>query len=234
MSYQETQSLFELEGAPLDREVEAGSNPSLIWAHESALYRTRHLQPETPQTIARAMATDAVAQRILAKGIPLSHGQVVGVRLNLSIIKSTGVAVHTIHRGGTGTGYQNGRGLYRGEVISYLPVVRLQHAWFNVHQKARQDIASGAASKSPMASIDGSLVLSEEPWNFDGVEVSFQPKRVHLFVDAANQAVQYAEQVTIMGHRAYARGRMRYFESRTAPPQAGHAPSEVVFASEGI
>jgi hypothetical protein len=122
--------------------------------------------------------------------------------------------------------------LYRGEVISYLPVVRLEHAWFNVHQKARQDIASGAASKSHMASIDGTLVLSEEPCSFNGVEVSFQPKRVHLFVDAANQAIQYAEHVTIMGHRAYARGRIRYFESRNAPQPAGNAHSEVVFTSE--
>jgi len=65
--------------------------------------------------------------------------------------------------------------------------------------------------------------------SFDGIEVSFNPKRVHLFVDAENFAVQYAEHATVLGHRAYVRGLVRYFTQSNAPRQEGDSPSDVKF-----
>jgi hypothetical protein len=198
-------------------------------AHQSILFEARLLTPEPADVIDRALASDAVARRILAKGSVLNIGQLVGVRVNINVIKATGVAVHTVHRASSVNGHSNGRGFFRGEVLTYLPVVHLRDAYFNVDQKAREGIASGMASKSPMASIDGTLAELTGLPSFDGIAVSFQPKRVHLFVDADNFAVRYAEDVTIMGHRAYLRGRVCYYTQQAAPAKIGIAPSAVRF-----
>ena len=108
-------------------------------------------------------------------------------------------------------------------------MVVLRDAYFNVSQKGREKIASGAESKFPMASIDGHLVDVEAP-SFDGIEIRFQPKAVHLFVDINNRPVRYAEQVTIYGHRAYARGLIEYYSEASAPKKVGCAASLVNFA----
>lgn len=190
----------------------------------SHLHQTRSLTPEPEATILAALQTDAVARRILAKGETPVQGQPVGVRLNINVLNKTGVAAHSIHRASNKDGYMKGRGFYRGEVISYLPVVRLKDAYFNVHQGGRQKIADGSMAKHPMASIDGTFT-DQTDVSFDGVEISFNPMRTHLFVDTENHAVAYAEDVTILGHRAYARGQIRYFTADDAPPPAGDAPS---------
>lgn len=180
--------------------------------------------------IAKALATDAVARRILAKGLSVQVGECVGVRLNINVMKSTGVAVHSIHRATSKEGHRNGRGFYRGEVISYLPVVMLRDAFFNVHQAGREGIASGVMSKHPMASVDGTFVEQEQPINFDGISIGFNPKTSHLFIDEEGFAVQFAAEVTIMGHRAYARG-VRYYQVANAPLKVGSAPSIARFKS---
>lgn len=200
-----------------------------IQAASSPLYERRKLQPEPMDVILGALKTDAVAKRILAKGQQLEVGQCIGVRLNLNVLKNTGVAVHTIHRATSADGHTKGRGFYRGEVIAYQPVVVLKDAYFNVHQKMRQDIGAGIAAKGPMASADGTYQLTDASLSFDGVLLRFNPKREHLFTDEEGFAVQYAEHVTIMGHRAYARGTLRYFTSVSAPVKTGSAPSLVRF-----
>lgn len=200
-----------------------------VQAHQTGLYEKRALAQESLAVIEKALASDAVARRILAKGLSLQVGQLIGVRVNINVIKSTGVAVHTIHKGTSVNGHRSGRGFFRGEVLTYVPVVRLRDAYFNVDQKAREGIATGVASKSPMASIDGAFAEFNGEPIFDGIEVSFQPKRVHLFVDADNHGIQYAEDVTIMGHRAYLRGRVRYYTQSAAPAKVGIAKSDVRF-----
>jgi hypothetical protein len=92
-----------------------------------------------------------------------------------------------------------------------------------VQQIGREKIASGQA-KAPMASIDGELQFVDAP-NFDGIEVSFNPKRTHLFIDADGFAIRYAEEVTIHGHRAYLRGQIEYYTASTAPARAGDMAS---------
>lgn len=196
-----------------------------LQAIESHLYRKRVLVPESEAVINEALQSDATSRRILGKGHILEDGQVVGIRLNLNVLRATGVLVHTVHRAGKTDGFMKGRGLYGNEVIAYLPVVTLRNAWFNVHQGQREAIATGKASKSPMASIDGTFCDQSEHV-FDGIEISHNPKRHHAFVDAENFAVGYAEHVTVLGHRCYARGQIRYFSQHDAPIKAGNAYSE--------
>lgn len=216
---------------PVAAATPTSNKPVEILAAASPLYKQRTLQPESMETIIKALGADAVARRILAKGQSLAAGQRIGVRLNLNVFKSTGVAVHTIHRATSTDGHTKGRGFYRGEVLSYQPVVVLKEVYFNVHQAGRQGIAAGTMNKHPMASCDGLYQPTDESLTFDGVELSFNPKRVHLFTDEEGFAVQYAEEVTIMGHRAYARKTIRYFSQESAPPKAGDAPSSVRFKS---
>lgn len=204
---------------------------SLALAQETAHSSQRSgLKPESDEVILKALNTDAVARRILAKGESPQIGQFVGVRLNINVLKHTHVAVHSIHRATSKDGHTRGKGFYRGEVFAYLPVVTLADAYFNVHQGMREGIAAGKTAKCPMASIDGTYVQQVGSPDFSGLEVSFNPKRTHLFVDANNLAVAYAAEVTILGHRAYARG-VRYFTRETAPPRAGDAPSLASFIS---
>lgn len=189
------------------------------------LYQARALTPPSMEEITTALQCDATARRILGKGVMPQDGELVGVRLNINVLKHTGVAVHSIHKATSKNGHALGHGFYRGEVLNYLNVVVLREAFFNVHQGGREGIASGRMAKHPMASIDGRFIADPGPVTFDGVEVSFNPMRSHLFVDAENKAVQFADEVTILGHRAYLRGLIRYYTADTAPARAGSSPS---------
>lgn len=180
------------------------------------------------ETIARTLAADKTCARVMAKGLRPSAGDLVGVRLNLNLFRSQKIAVQTIHKGNRTGRHKNGAGFYNGESLFYQKAVVLASCYFNVSQLGRQKIASGAVSKYPMASCDGKLVDEPNP-SLDGVEIRFDPKRVHLFVDNENRPVRWAENVTVYGHRVYARGVIVYFDEDTAPPKVGDAPSEVVF-----
>lgn len=70
-----------------------------------------------PQAIATALETDAVARRIMAKDKFPVKGQRVGVRLNLNVLKTTGVAVQTLHAATNRHGYTKNKGFYNGEAI---------------------------------------------------------------------------------------------------------------------
>lgn len=168
---------------------------------------------------------DTVAQRVLAKGEAPRPGDLVGVRLNLNVLKTTGQALQTLHKPTNRSGYRRNQGFYNGEACGYAQAVVLREAYFNVSQGGREAIATGQHHKFPMASIDGTLVSTQAPEGFEGVEVSFNPRTQHLFVDSTHQAVRSAEEVVILGHRAYARGRIEYHTEATAPARAGDFPS---------
>lgn len=193
------------------------------------LFAARSLTLEDPGVVHAALQTDAVARRILAKALSPVPGELVGVRLNINVLNRTGVAAHSIHRATSLDGHRKGRGFYRGEVISYAPVVVLANAYFNVHQALRDGIAAGTTAKCPMASIDGEYVAPQSVPSFDGVEVRFNPKTTHLFVDTEGYAVKFAQHVTILGHRAFLRGRIDYYSESDAPARAGKAPTEARF-----
>ncbi|ABM96938.1 hypothetical protein [Methylibium petroleiphilum] len=212
----------------MQHHIPALSGRLAILSQDSPLFDVRALQLETAEEVRAALNSDATARRIMAKACQPAAGELVGVRLNLNIIKSTGVRVHSIHRGTTHGGHARGKGFYRGEVINYSQVVTLRHAWFNVHQAGREQIAEGG-NKGPMASVDGEFVVPMGRVSFDGVEIRFNPRDVHLFVDLENFAVQYAEEVTLAGHRAYARGLIVYHDANSAPARAGNTPSIAMF-----
>jgi len=183
------------------------------------------------ETVARALALDKTCARVMAKGMRPAAGDLVGVRLNLNLFKSQKIAVQTIHKGNRSGRYKDGAGFFNGTSIWYQKAVVLAGCYFNVSQSGRERIASGAVSKYPMASCDGELVEDPSP-SLDGVEIRFDPKKVHLFVDGDNRPIRWAEKVTVYGHRVYARGVLVYYDEGTAPPKVGDAPSEVVFQPE--
>ena len=199
--------------------------PGRILAASSALFKARHLDIEPAARVAAALSSDRVATRVLSKGARPESGARIGVRLNINIARSTGVCVHSIHRGTASKGYQQGRGFFRGEVLTYLQVVTLRHAFFNVHQASREAIAAGTMTKAPMASVDGEFVSACRVSDFSGIEVRFNPKREHLFVDPEDFAIRYAEEVTLYGNRAYARGLVAYHDAQSAPARAGGCPT---------
>lgn len=178
----------------------------------------------TDEKIQEVLSTDVVAVRIMEKGAFPHPGDLVGVRLNLNVLKSTGVAMQTLHKASNQLGYKRNKGFYSGEACGYAQAVHLKNAYFNVQQSEREAIATGLRPKTAMASIDGELVKVESPEGFEGVEVRFNPRSDHLFVDTQGQAIHFAEEVIVLGHRAYAKG-VRYHTELTVPPRAGTAPS---------
>lgn len=194
-------------------------------AAQQAGYRAqRSVVQLQAREVTRALERDAVARRVVAKGAAPAIGDLVGVRLNLNVLRTTGVAVHTVHRGKTSGGHRAHRGFWNGEVLCYAQTVTLREALFNVHQAGREAIASGLAAKHPMASVDGVLSSLGDAADFSGVEVRFNPKMVHLFVDEDGRAVRYADEVTMQGNRCYVRGRIVYFDEATWI-EPGQSPS---------
>ena len=191
---------------------------------------------KTPEAISekeleKTLSSDLVSKRILEKNSSPQKGDLIGVRLNLNIIKSTGVAVQTIHKGTNKKGYKKNQGFYGGEAVDYAGAVVLSGAFFNVHQRARELIASGEKSKFPMASIDGQFVSKIIPENFEGLEVSFNPKNHHLFVTSDGLAVRSADTVVVIGHRAYCTGNITLHTSLSAPQKVGDAPSQTIVSA---
>lgn len=197
---------------------------------DSSLYEsTRIVAVPSNEVVHAALQKDATARRIISQANDLQDGQLVGSRLNLNVLKSTGVLVNTIHSATNVSGYKSNKGWWSGKVLSYHAVVQLRNAYFNVQQSSRNKIALGVANKSPIASVDGELDLVSTK-RFDGVSIRFNPKRERLFVDENNRPIAFAEHVTIVGHRAYARGEIRYYETvLEAPDKVGTAPCCVSF-----
>ena len=179
--------------------------------------------------VSQLLEQDATASRVLEKGLVPAAGDLVGVRLNLNVLKSTGQAIQTIHRATNARGYKRNQGFYNGEACGYAQAVVLRNAYFNVSQGGREAIASGRQHKFAMASVDGTLVSTVVPEGFEGIPISFNPKLQHLFVDSEGHALHSPEEVVILGHRAYARGQVVYHTEHSAPRRRGDAPSQTAF-----
>ena len=194
-------------------------------------------QTLSDEDLQELLSGDKTALRIQEKGMFPKPDDLVGVRLNLNIFKSTGKAVQTLHGCGDEAGYRakegykKNKGFYKGQALGYAEAVVLRNAYFNVYQTAREEIATGKKNKYPMASVDGHLQSLMVPEDFEGIEVRFNPKDHHLFVDANNHAIRCAEEVVILGHRAYARGKIEYYTLENAPIKKGVAPSKTEFQS---
>lgn len=225
MAFNDTPSaMFDLFGDS----AAAPQSPTRIVAATHPLFLQRTPLMVADAEVRTALEADATSRRILAKGRSPGNGDLVGVRLNINLLKSQGVPVQTVHAGNASGGHRRNKGFFNGEVLTYRKWVQLRDAYFNVHQTGREKIATGAESKYPMASIDGEYVSANRV-NMDGIEIRFNPNHEHLFTDMRGRPVRWAEEVTIYGHRAYARGMIEYYTERTAPAKVGDAPSAVAF-----
>jgi len=230
----EQQSLFSKRVQHLMRDdLMVRKNGFYFDAKESPLYQTR--TPEQARVVSQQDFESAVrgtktGQRIMDKNVQIKDGDYVGVRLDLNILRSTGVPVQSIHQGKEST-HEKGAGFYGGEVIKYAPWVTLKNVRFKIQQSARERIASGQETKSPMGSADGQYVKTDKP-NFDGVELRFNPNREHLFRDALGRAVKYADEITTTRNGVFARGNIEYYGEEDVPPVAV-SPSESRLMREG-
>ena len=108
-----------------------------------------------------------------------------------------------------------------GKAHSYGRAFTLRNATFSVNPFAKTIIRSKADNKYPMASVDGDVVADAEP-NLEGEVLSFNPFANDSFVDSQGRVVTGADEVTVYGTKAYARGNIQYAEGSP----------EVVTASE--
>lgn len=198
-------------------------------AEDSPHYKRRSAEEAKamPQEAALALvrAKDATGRRILDKGLAVADGQVIGVRANLNVKKSTGVTVQTLHAG-TEAQLNRGTGLYTGEAIGYGAAVTVRDARLSVNQEARAKILLKEENKFPMASVDGRYKAG--PPNFDGVELRFNPAKQHLFVDPDGRPVKSVDEATVVGSSVFARGKITYYTQADMPKPARDLPTEVV------
>jgi hypothetical protein len=211
----------------IDQEVGAGgaNGDFTFQAESSPLYENRTAEQVgvvSDKKADQALQSDATSRKMLAKGIIVKMGQLVGARLNINVLKNTGVPTVTVHKATNKEGYKKGKGFFRGEVLTYQATVSLKNAYMNVDQKGREKIASGQGSKFPMASVDGEFNATNQH-NYDGVEFRFNPHREHLFIDKFGRALKFAEEVTIYGDHVFARGKIEYYKPDEIPDRAGGA-----------
>jgi len=189
-------------------------------ARDTGLYAERQSKLPPAEELARALAGHE--RRPGAEWA--KAGDLIGSRLNLNILRSTGVAAQTLHQGNASGGHQRNKGFWKGRGLGVCGAVELSNAFFNVNQIAREEIASGEKHKTPMASVDGRFV-TDAPQKFDGVEVSFNPKKSHLFTDSLGRAIRFAELAVVCGHRVFVSGRLVWHDEASAPKRAGDFPS---------
>jgi hypothetical protein len=151
----------------------------------------------------RVIANSKIAQKIKDKGVKVNIGDLVGVRLALNV-STKDTLVHTIHVAKTPK-------TIAGSVVDYRAFAVLTNCTFPVNQLAREKIASKTTSKTPMAQVNGNIT-NDQP-SFDGVEVSFNPMRSHLFTDSYGYAVKSCGKATVSGHRVYCDDVVYYKES---------------------
>tara|TARA_R100001369_G_scaffold61619_1_gene88487 strand:+ start:400 stop:1401 length:1002 start_codon:yes stop_codon:yes gene_type:complete len=149
---------------------------------------------------------------------PIEEGTNIGVRLNLnSKIEDTPEnlkpMLQTLHKDSA-----------NGKALSYKPYATVvatdkKKVKFYVRPQGREDIATGNKAKHPAMSVNGAYspnlkILPSDP---NVVEIGFNPRSYHLFVDLkTGQAVKEADAATVIGDRVYAKG-ITYFKKSEAP-----------------
>lgn len=170
--------------------------------------------------IALVREKDATGRRVLDKGIEVNPGDVIGVRANLNLKKSTGITVQTLHEG-TSDQLARGTGLFGGQAVGYGAAVVVANPQFSVNQEARAKIVSKETNKFPMASVDGRMARNQDdPKKFDGVEIKFNPMTGHLFTDPQGRAVKSATSATVVGSSVFVRGNITYYSNDNMPKPA--------------
>jgi hypothetical protein len=204
-----------------------GKMPTEKEAASSPLFRTRPMEVATKlrvrggelqltdANVNEALSTDATSKRIISKSIDVEQGRKVGVRLNLNVMKNTGVPVQTLHDRTAS-----------GEALKYAAAVTVKNAELYVNQNAREKIVTFQENKFPMASVNGEFVESGTDLNYDGVRAKFNPFRHNVFVDMAGRPVKSAEEATIIGSDVYLRGKIEYYDMSDPILKRGTVESE--------
>lgn len=168
--------------------------------------------------ISKGKATAGTKKANELLNAPIKKGTNIGVRLNLNskiedAPKNLKPMLQTLHKNSAS-----------GKALSYKPYATVvgtknKKVQFYVSEKGREDIATGKKSKYPAMSVNGAYDpdLKILPSDDDVVEVGFDPRGYHLFVDLnTGQAVKEADAATIIGDRVYAKG-VTYFKKSEAP-----------------
>lgn len=141
-----------------------------------------------------------------------------GVRLDIPSVMR-GLPVVSIHEKPSG-----------GTVIGYDHSAVIKDVRFIVQASGQRDIGALGANKRPMAYIAG--VLVDEPAEPVGTPIYYDPRKVHLYVDATNmRPVKGAAKVNMIGKKVYAQG-IVYFTAEDVPQPPEGMTSEVVMPSE--
>jgi hypothetical protein len=96
-----------------------------------------------------------------------------GVRLDIPSAKHRGIVVVSVHEGPSG-----------GEVIGYDRSAVVDDARFIVQAGGQKKIGAEGSNKFPMSYVGGTIV--DEEATPAGVPVYYDPRHVHLYVDARN------------------------------------------------
>jgi len=169
----------------------------------------------TQESVDNALETDATSRRIIGKGVDISEGQKVGVRLNLNVMKNTGVPVQTMHDKSAS-----------GEALKYAPAVTVKNATLFVSQNARNKIVTFQENKFPMASVNGEFVSSGTDLDYSGVKAVFNPFRHNVFVDMAGRPIKSAEEATVIGGTVYLRGNIEYYDMSDPVVSSGRTETD--------
>ena len=202
-------------------------------AAESPLFRNRSAAEVavlrdgtriTDKLVNDALSTDATSMRIMEKNSEVKEGQIVGVRLNLNVMKNTGVPVQTMHNK-TAT----------GEALRYSPAVMIKNPTLFVNQNARRKIVTFQENKFPMASVNGEFMTDRlDQMNFDGVKAFFNPFNHNVFVDASGRPIKSASEATIIGNTVFLRGEIEYYDFKDPILKRGkmETPAEIKSRTE--
>lgn len=69
------------------------------------------------EKINEALQSDMTAVKILQKNLAPTQGDLIGVRLNLNVLKSTGVAIQTLHKKTNSFAYKKTKGFTMGKQL---------------------------------------------------------------------------------------------------------------------
>jgi len=226
-NFEEADPMAESIMPTLGRKFVSSQERASLDASESQLYRDRDKETATALKVRgndvnmsqlmvdEALSTDATSRRILAKGVDVEVGRKVGIRLNLNVMKNTGVPVQTVHDKSA-----------TGEALTYAPAVTVKNAELYVNQNAREKIVTFQENKFPMASVNGEFVASGTDLNYDGVRAKFNPFRHNVFVDMAGRPIKSAEEATIIGSDVFLRGKIEYYDMSDPVLDRGRIESE--------
>lgn len=210
-------------------------------AKMSPLYRERKLELSSEEDIEKVLRSHKSGLEVLKKNAVLKSGDLVGGRLNINLVKHgtntlgyrpSILSVHKPKSQNTKKHEKhNGVSSFSNEpVVRNQDIMTLRNAYFNVNQKgsanvglkgfmfmngraAELDNYPTALNKFPLASVDGEYVdMPREDMTLDGIMIKYNPTSSHMFVDLTGRPIKFAEEVTLMGDRVYARGKIIYSE----------------------